>query len=293
MYRALPTLSLCLSVFCLSCAGTQSADSTTDPAGVVQPSEPTQVEGAEKADLTASETDSATAAKARTLNAQALTLHREAKYAEAIEVFKQAVVTDTNSVLAQYNLACAYNMSGDRENALAELGKLDKKDCRACQTQLLWAKEDTDWDSARDDAQFKALVERASVTTVSVSSAAKLVFEAFRDENRSSIAELIHPNSVVKFEYKEEYCEENCTSIERSYGLAEFGAQMQAWTSIGQEEEPELTFRAGDQVGTCTATCCEIDSEHVSHGTLRLAKVCFETKAGVPFVSQLQVIDES
>jgi thioredoxin-like negative regulator of GroEL len=88
------------------------------------------------------------AKKSRSLNVQALALHRAKKHTEAAALFVEALQANPGNILARYNLTCTYNLGGMRSEALTTLWQLNREDCRACAAQVLDAPNDEDWASA-------------------------------------------------------------------------------------------------------------------------------------------------
>ena len=228
------------------------------------------------------------AQRSRKLNQEALALHRDKKFSESAILFIQALESNPGNLLARYNLACTYNLAGKRELALQRLGELRQDNCRACYAQLLGAANDKDWASALDDKEFLRIVNGLAVDSPTMKELATTVRKAF-DKN--------DPTRATKFLYTMGNCNpdegEPCSTVEKAYGAAEFGANMKALTSITSGDDSDVGFRNPDGIDSCKAQCCEYKMHHVSHGTLWLSKVCFHDKAGVLFLSSIEATDES
>jgi hypothetical protein len=103
--------------------------------------------------------DAAEAAKK--LNAAGLRQHNARNYPEAIKLFTKALVTNPGHLLARYNLACAYNRSGQGAMALALLRQLREKNTPACEKILRQARKDKDLESLASSDAFKKVTAPA------------------------------------------------------------------------------------------------------------------------------------
>ena len=74
---------------------------------------------------------------------------------QAAELFREAVLEDPSYAEALYNLACCYAMLGERDECIVYLDRAVKLDLQC----LEWAKEDSEFDSIRDDEAFIRTLE--------------------------------------------------------------------------------------------------------------------------------------
>jgi len=72
---------------------------------------------------------------------------------KGLELAEQAYAL--NPQVCGYNVACAFNLAGYPERALDLLEELTESGA----LQIDWLKQDSDWDSVRDDARYLAIVE--------------------------------------------------------------------------------------------------------------------------------------
>lgn len=76
----------------------------------------------------------------------------------AIDTMKLAYQFHKEVPVVLYNLACYYALAGEKENALSWLGRSLRMD----RTLLAELRDETDFDSLRDDADFRHLIQLSS-----------------------------------------------------------------------------------------------------------------------------------
>jgi len=98
----------------------------------------------------------------RQFNKDAMKAYRNKDYKKAIDLFIKALEKNPANLLFRYNLACTYALNGDKDKSLGILRQLKETEgCARCFIRLARAAKDSDFDSIREDAEFKKLVEGA------------------------------------------------------------------------------------------------------------------------------------
>lgn len=80
--------------------------------------------------------------------------YRKKDYSKAVENFERALQLQPPNVNAKYNLACAYSLNGNKQQALALLNELVDNQ------KGLDAENDSDFSSLRDTDEFKLILEK-------------------------------------------------------------------------------------------------------------------------------------
>ena len=92
---------------------------------------------------------------AKVLYYKGIPLHKRGEYDEAIKNFAKAIELKTDKIAdAYYNIACAYSLKGDKENALSNLKEAISKDASNKKT----AQRDKDFKKFWNDKDFIELV---------------------------------------------------------------------------------------------------------------------------------------
>lgn len=78
-------------------------------------------------------------------NSDGVMMLKSGDHAEAVAYFVRALQLDPGYVLARYNLACAYALSGDAKRAIAVLAQFRDCDREDCQRRLARARTDEDF----------------------------------------------------------------------------------------------------------------------------------------------------
>jgi hypothetical protein len=141
------------------------------PADVHAASEPAPVADVPALSLAASAPEQAT--RAQGLNARGVKSHRAKHYPAAMASYRAALEADPGHVLARYNLACVYALTGDATSAIAQLEQFAKAGCVLCKKRLVRAREDADFDGIRGDPRFTALVDGVTVEEPGYAAAAQ------------------------------------------------------------------------------------------------------------------------
>lgn len=90
------------------------------------------------------------------LNQMAVGAYQEQDYKKAAVLFEQALSKNQDNFVAAYNLACCYALMGDAENAAKYLSLSYANGYR----NVEWMRQDTDFDSVRDEAPFKSALKK-------------------------------------------------------------------------------------------------------------------------------------
>jgi hypothetical protein len=242
------------------------------------------------------EVSAAKANRSRILNTSALVQLRAKLFDEATPLFIKSLEYDPGNVLARYNLACNFNLAGQRASALLALRQLREAGTRSSLAQVLGAPHDKDFQSALTDPAFIELTSGIQVESPTMPELAKLVMDAFDAEDVTTIAPYVHASRATRFAWADGFCDSDvdpCGGVKKHYGLAAFTKKMKAITSIGKEELAEVSFTTGDEVGECDDRCCHYNIEGISHSTYWLSDICFYQRAGFLFIDELQTIDEN
>ena len=101
--------------------------------------------------------------EARRLNRVGLQKHRRLELAGATRDYLEALEAWPGHSFANYNLACAYALTGRPEEALRHLAILDAIGDRATRERLRSARTDADFESLAGDPRFRALTGYAPV----------------------------------------------------------------------------------------------------------------------------------
>jgi len=212
------------------------------------------------------------------LNEQGLKAHKAKNFARAITLFKNAIAKDPSHINARYNLACAYNLSGDTPSGLAILRELGgARNCPVCQGRLVRAQRDEDWRSAWQDPRFKSVVGGAHVRSMSAErwarEAARQIINA--DEYEPDLS-AVHPRDVIRLK--------DNGRVREIRGLKQF-------VDYAEQNLSEMT--SAGSVAKCKKSCCAFvpendDDENQMEGASVLYSLCFRTdSAGVRTVSAL------
>jgi adenylate cyclase len=78
------------------------------------------------------------------------------RYPEAVSMMDRAIKIDPSDRVVHYNMACAYAIMGETDQALDYLEKMTRTGVR----NMDWVKNDGDLDSLRDHPRFKKFMER-------------------------------------------------------------------------------------------------------------------------------------
>ena len=83
------------------------------------------------------------------------------RYPEAVSMMDRAIKIDPSDRVVHYNMACAYAIMGETDQALDYLEKMTKTGVK----NMDWVKNDGDLDSLRDHPRFKKFMERLGAST--------------------------------------------------------------------------------------------------------------------------------
>jgi adenylate cyclase len=83
------------------------------------------------------------------------------RYSEAVSMMDHAIKIDPSDRVVHYNMACAYALMGETDQALDYLEKMTRTGVR----NMDWVKNDGDLDSLRDHPRFKKFMERLGAST--------------------------------------------------------------------------------------------------------------------------------
>lgn len=238
----------------------------------------------------------------RKVNAEGLALHKDARYAEAIAKYREAVALDPANILAHYNLSCALNLSGATDEGLEILAQLKVDDCRACLAQLVWAARDSDWKGARQNPRFVEITRDIEVDSPSPKQAAKWLMTALARRNIGPIQELVHPNYSIQQIFIDAMCDpddpesgKGCITKTNLFGPEQLARAIRDLTKPVDFEDPNLDetgYNPPDRVGACKGGCCEYEVDGMGPGVHWLAKVCFRTRDNILWLSEMHFNDE-
>lgn len=218
---------------------------------------PAELEGVPPIDFTP--VSDGRTSEARKGNNRALELHRAADYAGAVELYKAAVRSDPGYLLARYNLACAYNMAGQRDNGLAILLQFKRAGCPVCLGRLIRARSDGEWKSARDDARFQAITGDVLLEQPATFEMAERFTEAVRAGGYEGIRDFFDPRDRVELKVGE--------ATKKVNGFSD----VAHWLT----EQP-ASIAAGAY--KCRGDCCAFVA--VDGAAIQVAQFCTEVDSG-------------
>jgi hypothetical protein len=215
---------------------------------------------------------------ARGLNLEGMKLLNAKDAAGAAAKFEAAVRSDPGLTVARYNLACAYNLSGDAARALAILKQFKDAGCPACLGDLVHARDDHDLQSLWSNADFKAVTDGVTVDTGEVAKLAADLERAWRAEKVKTIASMFDPRHEVKILSSGVGCdatpEQGCTNTTSVTGSAAITAELAKHTS---------TTAKLDGI-SCSAGCCNYNYSNDEPDKFMMSDVivraCFTSAAG-------------
>ena len=91
------------------------------------------------------------------LNGRAVKTHIKKNYDEAIGYYTTALELWPGYILARFNLACAFALTGDKERSLGLLKQLKLEGCVKCLERVQRARSDTDFQTLWSDGDFQVL----------------------------------------------------------------------------------------------------------------------------------------
>ncbi len=212
--------------------------------------------------------------KSKERNRQALVAQKAKQYQRAVDLYIEALVIDPGNVMARYNLATAFELSGKSDEALSLLEELAKQSaCRVCQGRLVRARKDPDLLRLRERKAFTDLTAGASVEPLSIRQASERLVKALvasrqGEVDRQAIAALVHPRiavDVVSANYNDETEEKSA-----AYGTR--------FLTILNENGPF----AFPTITKCDRDCCqfEVPSENAGDMLTELSESCFSRDSG-------------
>lgn len=224
--------------------------------------------------------------EARALHGRALKAHRAKDYGEAETLYRQALTTDPGHVLARYNLACVFNMSGQHAAGLAVLRQFRDNGCPLCLSRLSRATVDSEWKSQWNKPEFDALTKDVVVKPTDVEAATKQVIAACESGDASTIEHLLHPRDTVRLHYGSMLCDpelDQCEHVDAMFGASGVIAGFKKWRKerFEMEDDPDPLRTDYDSI-RCNKKCCSLDTEdrEASHFYTDLYEICFEIDSG-------------
>lgn len=213
---------------------------------------------------------------ARSLNAEALKLHRAKDFPGAIAKFTKALDADPGHIKARYNLACSYALAGQHDEALVLLAEFAKRpESPLCTGRLLRAKEDKDWESLWQSPAFIALTADVKALDKSLEVPATMLAQNAGSGN-AKLKSFVHPRKRIKVVTTAAECDEDCESTSEITGYDAFVERFDA--DFSPDTEGKVS---------CNSTCCDYDySEYLEEcpdcvlGTVFLTHVCFSVDSG-------------
>ena len=213
--------------------------------------------------------------EARKLNSAGLELHRGKDFAAAKAQFSAAVRSDPGYIIARYNLACAHNLAGEGDRALALLGELKAAGCPSCLGRLVRAREDADWTSQWNTPAFDALTKDVVIEQGKLRDLAKLFAAtlATAGPDLGKLTPLLDERRRVKVLWSCGTCDED-SKPEMLEGAAAVKDWLGKHLSMGVMNQPDKI--------TCGKDCCSFDFEASEIGDFMpvLHEVCFSTDSG-------------
>ncbi|MCA9561846.1 MAG: LytR C-terminal domain-containing protein [Myxococcales bacterium] len=128
-------------------------DSTASNSGGDQP----RVQRRNREPIHVGESSSRARRRADSKNEDGLDEYRDGDYAAAVRDFESALESDPWHVFAKYNLACNLALLGRHEEALQHLDELSRWDISASSERMARARVDEDFESLRDNQEFKLI----------------------------------------------------------------------------------------------------------------------------------------
>ena len=209
---------------------------------------------------------------ARDLNTAGLGLHRKHDYAAAIVKFRAALASDPSHLLARYNLACAYNRSGDTARGMAVLNELARPGCGRCRGILAHATEDDDWRDQWKMPAFVALTSDAVRAVAELRGAAKAIAKTWLRCEAKGLVSFIDPTTIITLD-ENHCCFDNPKDGIRARKLS--GPAMAP--SIVPERDCKkqlISTTVSDRI-VCDGRCCSYDGDVHDGDVATLLGVCF------------------
>ena len=124
-----------------------------------------------KATVEVSDVSDKEMSRAATVYKKGSTQRQKENLGKAINFYREALEIYPNYVAAKYDLACALAVSGDERGALRELEELNTWNDAEAQQRIVKARSDSDFESIRDNPNFKLITGYVRVVIVNGASA--------------------------------------------------------------------------------------------------------------------------
>jgi hypothetical protein len=211
------------------------------------------------------------AKRAVELNTAGLVLHRKHDYAAAIVKFRAALASDPSHLLARYNLACAYNRSGETARGMALLNELAKPGCGRCRGILAHATEDEDWHDQWKLPAFVALTSDAVRALTELRAAAKAISKTWLRCEAKGLVPFIDPTTIITLD------ENNCCYDNPKDGIHTTklsGPKMAASIISERDCRQGVRMTVSDRI-VCDGRCCSYEGDVHDGEVATLLGVCF------------------
>ncbi len=210
--------------------------------------------------------------ESRGLNRSGLKHQRSGALQEAIGFYEKAIHRDPGNIVARYNLATAYARLERVEGALSILQQFAQQpDCPVCRGRLVRARQDSDFDTVRDNETFRSLTAAVDVDQTTAKQAAQSISEALESNELAPIRRYIHPRTPIRWSLANDRCDIDCGGQEPVIGVTAFE------TLVGESGPFAIA-----QVRKCAKDCCELDVEPDDAGDalVELTRLCFDVDSG-------------
>ncbi|MGE5679782.1 MAG: TPR end-of-group domain-containing protein [Bacillota bacterium] len=157
--------------------------------------------------------------------------YQKKDYPGSVENFKKALKLNPSSIGTWYNLACAYALNGDKDQAIALLNNLLDKG------QGLDAENDGDFSSIRDTKEFKVILERIKKAKTPVNSSQR----AFIVKEKDLIPEGIAYDEKSGSFFLSSIYKAKIIQVRGDKGHKDFTSERQdgLWAVIGMKVDPK------------------------------------------------------
>jgi hypothetical protein len=218
---------------------------------------------------------------ARQYNTEGLVLKRAGKYAEAIAKFKAALVADSTSLFARYNLACTYNLAGDRGRAFALLAQFADPQCPKCSAILAHAATDPDWKDRFADADFKRLTDEPARVAQQTLAAAKQLAPIWLGCKADEVSKFVDTTGKPIDVTSVPCCcdKPGCDHTEHVPAV-----KLRQYFTRCDDRAHYLSDRIA-----CDGSCCTYDGDIHDGDANTLLHVCFADAKGRPVITEMTI----
>ncbi len=204
-------------------------------------------------------------------NGAGVKMHRKKKYDKAIDAYLSALRLDPGHLLARYNLACAFALTGRIDDALALLRQLREAGCPLCLDRLQRAVADSDFAACRGDPRFAALTTGVEVIEPDYHAAMLTILAANSRQRSAAFEASLRAGVAVEYHLTEE----DLT------GETDGKQPVRRWTTQKEIKRLDaITWPEANSEITCQKRCCKVavmcgGAEDVS---TNIEAVCFRPK---------------